>query len=603
MKQHVHHSYIWLGALRSFGALLIALVICGMSGIVSVIGLLAESPATGAFVMSFGVLIVLVFVAFLYGIIVAVHAVSYKYLWYEVGPEEFSLYSGMIWKKRTHVPYQRIQSVDQKASLLQRAFGVCNISIDTAGGAANKAILVPYLARAQADALRQELYARKQYAISGAAQVANAAPAPSPTGVAAAPVAGTPATGAAAAQSAPAGNVLDAGDALWKEVGGVFAGAPVEMEPVSFEYGLTNKELVLAGISGNAGFAVAFLVVLVAVVQILGGLFDIVPESGDAIADAMVTGAAAFGLPQLIGLIIGVFLVITIIVWAFSILNSTISFGGFHARRRGDRIEVERGLLQHQSQNISIERVQSVIVRQTWIRKVIGYAELSLGKVDAAEADGSNAQSGNSSMKRAGEIVIHPFCKMSRVDELVSGLVPEFANGPEDAIPLANKALRRGILRRSVWQGGGFWLAVFTVICQCLVMFAVDSDPDISLMDAELIRFWVNCVAMVLYVLAGITFVLDVIGAVMWYRESSFGVSRNLMTIVNGGLSRTRQTFPRSKIQFGYLRSNPLQRVAGTCTICAVTAAGVGSTAITLIDVQDPAGIQWLEWLKPRSHS
>ncbi|MDE8703928.1 PH domain-containing protein, partial [Adlercreutzia equolifaciens] len=94
-------------------------------------------------------------------IVVVTRLVSYKHLYFTVGPDEFTLYSGVFNKKRFHVPYQRVQSVDQRATLLQRIFGVCTVAIDTAGGPSNKAIVVPYVTKAQAEWLRTELYNRK----------------------------------------------------------------------------------------------------------------------------------------------------------------------------------------------------------------------------------------------------------------------------------------------------------------------------------------------------------------------------------------------------------------------------------------------------------
>ena len=83
------------------------------------------------------------------GIAMLVRFISYNYIWYEYSNEEFSFYSGIISKKRAHVPYQRIQSINQKATLFQRIAGVCTVSIETAGGASNTAITLPYIENAR----------------------------------------------------------------------------------------------------------------------------------------------------------------------------------------------------------------------------------------------------------------------------------------------------------------------------------------------------------------------------------------------------------------------------------------------------------------------
>ena len=142
--------------------------------------------------------------------------VSYKHIWYEFGDEEFSFYSGVFNKKRVHVPYRRIQSVDQTASLLQRVFGVCTVQIDTAGGASNKAVSVPFLRKADAEALRADLFARKSAAVGAPFREADA--------------------------PSSFGNVLDAPAEVWDDVRGVFAGSEVDTGRISFQYGITNSE-------------------------------------------------------------------------------------------------------------------------------------------------------------------------------------------------------------------------------------------------------------------------------------------------------------------------------------------------------------------------
>ena len=110
---------------------------------------------------------------------------------------------------------------------------------------------------------------------------------------------------------------------------------------------------------------------------------------------------------------------------------------------------MEYGLLQHTFQGIDIDRVQSVVVKQSFIRRLLGYCELSLGKIDAATGeDSSNKQN---TLANQG-IIIHPFVKMNRVPEILAGLVPEFSDLPQEAKPVAKVALRRAVLRR----GSGF---------------------------------------------------------------------------------------------------------------------------------------------------
>lgn len=70
--------------------------------------------------------------------------------------------------------------------------------------------------------------------------------------------------------------------------------------------------------------------------------------------------------------------------------------------------------------------------------------------------------------------------------------------------------------------------------------------------------------------------------------------------MTNAGLSSSSVVFPRRKIQYGTVLTNPFQRRAKTATISARTAAGVGGTTISLVDVDEAAADRWLSWIEPR---
>ena len=593
-RHHVHHSYIWLGSIQAGAAMFFVVLVSGFSGFV---GALADGETIGDDLP----LLMLVIGAIVLGLVLIIGLValfqwlSYKHLYYIIGPEEFNLYSGIFNKKRVHVPYQRIQSVDQRASLLQRVFGVCTVSIDTAGGSNNKAVQVPYVQKSQAEQLRTELFARKQYAT---AVQEGMAPQEAAVAVAAASGVVLPQAGAAG-QAAVAGsagqaphNVLDAPAEIWTDVRGVFGGSAVDTGKVTYEYGLTNKELLFTGLSNNTAFVLVILGILGGAAQFASQMAPVLTGMVDPlVGQFMLLSGQLFG-GNLVAAGVALVLVIAAVMWLLSIVGSAISFGGFRACRRDNRIEVERGLLQHQFQGVSVDRVQSVIVKQSFIRRLLGYCELSLGKIDAA------AESSDEQQKSLSQgLVVHPFVKMSRVPEILAGLVPEFAGVPVESTPVAPVALRRALIRRGIIQGTGLWLAVIIAIGQlCSNAFIVpDGDGVIAL-------FYINTGAFIGYALCLVLFVLDLVGAVLWFRGSGFAYNEHFMQVSNGGFARETVSFPRKKIQFGYTKTTPFQRRARTATVSARTAAGVGGTTIRLIDVCEEDARSWLDWLKPRGN-
>lgn len=585
VRHKAHHSYVWLGSIR---AVIMFVGIAFVASLSSLVGFVAEdlSDPGGVFVFLVVTGIIVGCIVLAAACVVVYQVVSYKYLYFTLGSDEFSLYRGIISKKRVHVPYRRIQSVDQRASLLQRVFGVCTVLVDTAGGSANKAVTIPYLTKQQAEWLRAELFARKRGALAGtSSQMA--------FGQAAAP--GSP---VAARPRAAEGNVLDAGVAVWSEFGGVFGGAELDTGYVSYEYGLSNKELLLAGLSGNTSFFIAIAGVIGAVSQIVPVLIGMFPRAGEDMVESVAAQMAGGFAGSFIAMIALAVLAAALVLWLVSALGTCISYGGFKARRRGSRIEVERGLLQHVFQGVDVERVQSVTIEQTLIRRLMGYCRIVVGKIDAASDGDEAAQSPVSQ-----GVVVHPFVKMSRVPEILAGLVPEYADVPRQAIPVAPVALRRALLRRCLWMGAGFYLVLGTAACQIGMALAgtsaLASAFGILPSDVAALRLAADVIFAIMYALALIIVAIDAVGAVLWSRESSFAYNERFMQVTNGGLTRTSVSFPRKKIQFGDVRTNPFQRAAGTATVEARIAAGVGGTTLSLIDAREDDADRWLAWLKP----
>ena len=606
-RHHVHHSYIWLESVRTIFIIAVCVVVANFS---TIIGLVAEEGmgAEAGFIMAVAGIGTLVVILITFGIVAGLRVVGYKHLYFTVGPDEFTLCSGIFNKKQVHVPYQRVQSVDQRATLLQRLFGVCTVSIDTAGGAANKAVVAPYVTKAQAEWLRAELYNRKNALAAQAAVASGMAgagdPIPQSVGAGIAAMAQGAATFAGNVPSpAAAGNVLDVGAEAWNQVGGVFAGPAQDTGRVTYEYGLTNKELFLAGLSNTTSVGLIFAGLVVGVLQIVGFIFDVMGGAADGAVESALVFAGSQASAYLIGAVSAGVIVLVLVLWVLSAVGSCIGYGGFKARRRNNRIEVEYGLLQHTFQGIDIDRVQSVVVKQSFIRRLLGYCELSLGKIDAGTDEDSSNQ--KNTLANQG-IIIHPFVKMNRVPEILAGLVPEFSDLPHEAKPVAKVALRRAVLRQSIWFGGGFWLAVFAVACMAGLAALVGGIESGAILLEEgderligLLYTFGGGVLVILLVLAAILFIVDVVNAVLWARESSFAYNHRFMQVSNGGLSRETVSFPRQKIQFGCTKSNPLQRRAGTDTLLATTAAGSGGTTTTLIDASHADAMAWLDWLKP----
>jgi putative membrane protein len=162
-------------------------------------------------------------------------------------------------------------------------------------------------------------------------------------------------------------------------------------------------------------------------------------------------------------------------------------------------------------------------------------------------------------------------------------------------------AQRRALIRRCIWQSGAFWMAISVVILQLLwhklietAVITFDTDFDIHVFLTI-----VNAGATLVYVVCAIAFLFNIVGAILWYRTSSFAYNDAFMTIKNGGLTTEAISLPRKKIQFGYTSSNPFQRLSKVASINVVTAAGVSNTHTKLVDASAADAAAWITWLKP----
>lgn len=557
-KQRVNHSYIWLGGTRV--AALVVLVILS-SLLPSLAPLMLESGWDFAFTATISLLVGIGIFIVIVSMTVLIRWLCWRNLSYQLTADEFNLYTGVLNKKRIHIPYQRIQSINQHASFLQRIFGVCVVVIDTAGGYSNKAVKIPYVSKSKADVLRRELFVRKGYFQNAHTNAEDWAIGQIP-------------------EAQNTANVLDAFVEPWRDFNGLLGGDTVNTGKTTYEYGLSNKELFLTGLSHNSEM---FWTIFILVSSFLSVPLANWIESSDS---------SMFLSTHLVAVSVVMFVMALVIMWIVSIVSICISFGGFKACRCGSRIEVEQGLLHHKIQGVDINRVQTVVVKQGVIKRLMGYCELAVGKIDA-ESDNNGKQHTST---KTGSLVIHPFVKVNRVDEILEGLIPEFSGKPtkKDAISVAPVALHRALVRSCVVYNFGFYLII---VAACLHI-GLHGVADL------LTAFEISCMTKALvvsYVFGALIIVVSAAKAILWFRTSGFSYNNRFMQINNDGFSCETVVVPRQKIQFGYTKTNPLQRRVGTATINVGTAVGVGSgTRVLLIDVRENDAQKWLTWLKPK---
>lgn len=581
VPHRVHSSYIWLGALRTF-VFVFGIIVASSPSLVT--GIIGASHAPGVSEMlSQKLLIVLlcVILAILlsYAIALLYHFVSYKHISYTISKDDLLIKRGIFIKKNFHIPYARIQTVDLSSSFLQRIVGVSDVSIDTAGGSSNARIKIPYVRQTYAEVLRLLVYTLKKVALNEATyedlekmlpNISNMLDAPS-------------------VKAKSATNVMDFADNIMSEMGSIVGGRGIADEKTSASFGLKNFEVFLSAISGRHTL-ICFGLILVAiyVVSVLQNYIPAGVYSGNDVVIDFVSSFFKNSFAIIASLIVGV----TIIgAWLSITVADAFNNAGFECRRKGTRLEVEHGLFQHSTQSVDIDKIQEIKVKQGLLRQIIGYASISALTIT------SNAGGSDEEKRRASTgVLLHPFIKLNRVENVISDILPEFEFCLDKKKRVAHVALRRSIIRDTIVKNVGFWyMAAYLLFCMTCEMFVDQSI--IAILNEQLHMLSLATIPVCVAIM-----ILGFVNGIVWYKSSSFDYTDAFIQITKGGFHRSFVSIPRKRVQWIYTSRNPFQRRVDTATLNIRTAAGSGGTTTRLIDLTASDADMCLAWIKPKSN-
>ncbi len=546
----VHFAFVIVRSLRIVMAALAAVVAGGIEGIIKLIRALDASPLIWVGIV-LGVLV------FLLAIVTLWQYFAWKHFSWEVTTTELTIYSGIIFRKKEHIALARIHSIDHRQSLTQRILGVVELKVVTAGAARQREARISGLTLAEAEQLSQVIFAQKRVIEEGE----SAAPRKRAGIIAATKEALSSPNAWVQPEPQVAGDDLAASVARVSDsVRGIFGGAAEDRSDTEFEYHVSTKDLFLTGLSSNNAFYFWFIIPF-----ILLGLTDM------------------FGLTQTafrylagfrIVLIVAVIAVVLVVGWIVSVGHALLSYGGFTVRRRGARIEIERGLLERHSVGIALDRVQSVRVRRGLIRRIIGYAEVVVDTVQGITTEGKT--------ERAA--IVHPFIKSKEVDTFIAQLLPEFAERPEATTPLPKRALPRLIFRST------FWFTLFATVPAFVGFIILIERGGISQRFLSL-GIGGAVVLVMLCLFCGI----------LLYRGRKWGTNEEMAAIQTGLISRNTVYVTRRKVQWSRLSQSWFQRQRRLATLRIRTAGGQPGQGMSfsVIDLELSQGQCLLTWAWP----
>ncbi len=512
-------------------------------------------------------------------VLAAVLVIVYSYLFYrrfrwEMTTTHLLVSSGILIKKKTQVPYGRIQTVNVTAGILHRLFGIATVAVDTAGGTNNKIVTIHALALADAEELRARLFALRSHAGSIFEQTSPADDTTTGARESSASVFG--ASGVFGGESAGVEEIVD-GMAGFR---GLYASSYDEVTEIEHSYRLSSKEILLACVASFDLKALAVVVVGVASL-LLVVLTLIVGQDASTVPMWTVTLLSNIGVI----LVIAISVAVALACWVITIAGSFLILGGFTAVRRGGRIEVTSGLISRRSKSVAIERVQSVRIVQNILMRLMGYARIEIRTVDSAA--GESSSNGSASIQTPG-VRLHPLVRLEEAQEVVTSMVGELSDRPAEhemsGLPLV--ARRRSVVRRSVIPGL-CCAAVFAV-----VLLAIDSSTTVTTGMNQVLAVFFTVVTVCV-------FAVGAISGLWAYKRAAYGHTAQILALRSGTFGMVLEYVSRSKAQWLSCVTNPLQRWHGICTFKVATAAGIQGTKLRLRDVEHEIGMDLVEWMRP----
>lgn len=255
--------------------------------------------------------------------------ITYKYTLEDQG---IRIKYGLIFRKNTYIPYERIQTVQKKQWFFFIPFNVCQVLIETAGGNGKAEADLVAVPVGVVDELK-DLRDGKKAAIQEA----------------------TPETEE-------------------KEV------AEAEIEAPEKTVVLQTKQLILMAVTSGGVFG-TLLIVLAFMQQFR----DVIPT------DWMETQAEQLWKMGIIVFIILIILLL-LVLWGISIVTTLFKYFQFKLMKYPHSLVIEKGLLERNHTTISLARIQGITIIESPLRQMLGLVAV---KVITAGNSGDEKQSGD----------------------------------------------------------------------------------------------------------------------------------------------------------------------------------------------------------------
>lgn len=131
MKKKLHPGALWSFRISNFIFLVFFMAIFFGWIFAAVVSLLFGNLDSGALIIVIGAILIYFIIAIILTEIIA--RMSYNRWFYEFTDSNLKVERGIIWKRYSNIPYERVQNVDIMRGIIARIFGFSSVNIQTAG--------------------------------------------------------------------------------------------------------------------------------------------------------------------------------------------------------------------------------------------------------------------------------------------------------------------------------------------------------------------------------------------------------------------------------------------------------------------------------------
>ena len=344
----------------------------------------------------------------------------YRRFRYAFTEDTFDVSWGVFNRRDREIPYDRMQNVDISRTILQRALGLSEVSIETAGGGSTEASIT-YVTADAATAIQSEIRHRKRAASDDHRDDHRE----NRTDHHESREHSDDQTAPEADLSSPHGD------------------AETDQQPRAQDdellFEIAPSELALAGILSFDPRVPGLLFALFT--GAVPFISPVIPQT-DSVAVLLVVGGIG-----LVGLVV--------ISWLVGAVSAVVNYWGFRLTRSPTELRYERGLLQRYSGTIPFDKIQTVTITDNPLKRRAGYATLAVETAGYAPGQAN---------ERGSEAAV-PIASRERVEQLAAEI-----DGCETlSVDQPPKRVRRRYLARyllalgaltAILYAGAWWVGV-----------------------------------------------------------------------------------------------------------------------------------------------